>query len=281
MAVNITLLLKLGLLPSCRRVYWFGLFIHNPSWLRFLRYPFRILDSREIDYVLFSDFEKELYSMWLSLSGHRMLYVPYGDLSEQKVSQEARVDGVKEIEGGGFFFSGGYTNRDYISLIETFKDLPYKLVIVCSRLNTEVDESVIPPNIKVLRDVPSEFFDAYVRASTACIIPIAHNTGAAGQSCLLRYMKNRKVIIATDTGIVREYITNGVSGILVKDNHASMAMAVRAVATNGETYGSYADAAFERFVNIFSGEAITRRLDEMMNQGIEDHNSGCRHVVPM
>lgn len=281
MAVTIALLLKLGLLPSCRRMYWFGLFIHNPRWLRFLRYPFRILDSRGIQYVLFSEFEKTLYTKWLSLRENRMCYVPYGDLSEQKVCQEAGVNVVKEIEEKGFFFSGGYSNRDYISLIETFKNLPYKLVIVCSRLNTEVDESTVPPNIKVLRDVPSELFDAYVRASKACIIPIAHNTGAAGQSCLLRYMKNRKVIVATDTRIVREYITNGVSGILVKDNGRSMAMAVRAVATNGETYRSYADAAYERFVNSFSREAIARRLEEMMNQGIEDRDDGCRHVVSM
>ena len=265
MAWATALLLKLGLLPSCRRVYWFGLFIHSPRWLRFLSYGFRILDSRRIQYVLFSNFEKALYERSLFLSENRMFYVPYGDLSQQKVPPDAEVHVVKEIEEGPFFFSGGYSNRDYHSLIEIFRTLPYRLVIVCSSLNTEVDESVAPSNIKILRDVPSETFDAYVRASKACIIPIAHNTGAAGQSCLLRYMKNKKIIIATDTGIIREYVTDGVSGILVKDNHEAMAMAVRAVETNTEDYRSYADAAYERFVKVFSGESIARRLDEMIN----------------
>ena len=243
MAVNIAFLLKLGLLPSCQRMYWFGLFVHNPKWLRILRNPFRALDSVRIHYVVFSEFEKTLYAKWLSLSQKRMCYVPYGDLSEQTESQETAVDAVKELKEGDFFFSGGYSNRDYISLIETFRGLPYKLIIVCSKLNTEIDELVVPPNIKIIRDVPSEVFDTYVRGSRACIIPIAHDTGAAGQSCLLRYMKNRKIIIATDTGIVREYITNGVSGILVGDNHRAMAIAVRTVATNGEVYRDYADAA--------------------------------------
>jgi glycosyltransferase involved in cell wall biosynthesis len=236
------------------------------------------MDSERIQYVLFSNFEKALYSKSLLLPEDRMFYVPYGDLSGQKFLPNAEVNVEKELELRDFFFSGGYSNRDYLSLIEMFKNLPYKLVIVCSKLNTEVDESVAPPNIKVLRDVPSELFDAYVRASKACIIPIAHNTGAAGQSCLLRYMKNRKIIIATDTGIIREYITDGVSGILVRDNHETMAMAVRAVYENLESYQSYADAAYERFVNVFSGEAIARRLDEMMNQDIKRHHTGFRQA---
>jgi glycosyltransferase involved in cell wall biosynthesis len=270
MAWNVALLLKLGLLPSCQRVYWFGLFIHSPRWLRALRGAFRMLDSGKIQYVLFSKFEKALYAKSLSLNENRMFHVPYGDLSEEKIPVDAGVRTVKDLGEDEFFFSGGYSNRDYPSLIETFRNLPYKLVIICASLNTEVDESLVPPHIQVLRDVPSDSFDAYVKASKACIIPIANDTGAAGQSCLLRYMKNRKIIIATDTGITREYITHGVSGILVRNNHEAMAMAVRAVDAKVESYRRYADAAHERYVQFFSGEAITRRLDEMINQEIED-----------
>jgi glycosyltransferase involved in cell wall biosynthesis len=264
MAVNVAFLLKLGLLPYCRRVYWFGLFVHKPRWLRILRYPFRLLDSANIQYVLFSEFEKTLYAKWLSLSENRLYYVPYGDLSHETGTQDLSEPSY-EIEEGNYFFSGGYSNRDYTSLINVFRDLPHQLIIVCSKLNTEIDESAIPHNITIVRDVSSDVFDAYVRSAKACIIPIAHDTGAAGQSCLLRYMKNRKVIIATDTGIIREYITNGVSGILVADNHRSLAMAVCAVGTNGEVYRCHADAARERFVRLFSGEAIARRLDQMIS----------------
>jgi glycosyltransferase involved in cell wall biosynthesis len=270
-AISIALLLKLGLLPSCRRVYWFGLFIHHPRWIRFSHYIFRILDSRRIRYVLFSNFEKMLYAKAFSISEDKFFYVQYGDLSGQRIVPDDKVNVVKEIDVGGFYFSGGYSNRDYLSLIEIFRTLPYKLVIICASMNTEIDESAMPPNIKVLRDVPSELFDVYVKASKACIIPIAHDTGAAGQSCLLRYMMYKKIIIATDTGIICEYVANGISGILVKDNHEAMEAAIRAVDANPATYQKFADAAFERYVNYFSGKAIERRLDEMMNQSIEDN----------
>jgi glycosyltransferase involved in cell wall biosynthesis len=273
MAANIALLLKLGALPSVQRVYWFGFFIHNPRWLRFLRFVFRFLDSGKIRYVLFSDFEKTLYQSSLLLDVHRMIYVPYGDMSE--LEAEAAIQGgmTEETHGIGerdFFFSGGYSNRDYLSLIEVFRTLPYKLVIICSQLNTEVDESKLPQNVKVLRDESSEVFDVYLKASKACIIPIAYNTGAAGQSCLLRYMKNKKIIIASDTGIIREYITDAVSGILVKNNHEAMKEAVQEVEASTEKYQRYGCAAFERYLGFFSGEAVARRLDEMLTRSHRD-----------
>jgi len=266
MAANIAFLNKVGLLPSCKKIYWFGFFVHNPRWLRILRSPLKILDSRKIQYVLFSNYEKTLYKESLFLNENRMYYIPYGDISSQMNSAEAKDVRALGFDEKEFFFSGGYSNRDYPALIEIFKTLPYNLVIICASLNTEINESDLPPNIKVMRDVPSNLFEAYVKAARACIIPIAHNTGAAGQSCLLRFMKNRKIIIASDTGIIREYITNGVSGILVKDNCDTMATAIRAVHENIEHYQKYANAAHERFIKVFSGEAIKRRLDELVDQ---------------
>jgi glycosyltransferase involved in cell wall biosynthesis len=191
--------------------------------------------------VLFSQFERRLYAESLRLTDDRMSYVPYGNLNDSEPDDPSAplLHGLRE---GEFFFSGGYSNRDYLSLIEVFGELPYELVIVCSALNTEISESNLPANIRVLREVPSGVFDSYVKAARACIIPIAHDTGAAGQSCLLRYMKHRKIIIATNTGIIREYVQDKTSGILVKDNRSAMRDAIRAVATTFPTRRQPANA---------------------------------------
>jgi glycosyltransferase involved in cell wall biosynthesis len=82
-------------------------------------------------------------------------------------------------------------------------------------------------------------------------------------------MKYRKIVIATDTGIIREYITDGQSGILVKDNCQAMTMAIRAVDENIDSYQNYGDAAFERYIKVFSGQAIAQRLDQMINENME------------
>jgi glycosyltransferase involved in cell wall biosynthesis len=265
MAVGIALLLKLGWLPRCRRLYWFGLFVHSPRWMAFLRPGFRLLDSGRVRYVLFSRFEQSLYAAKLGLSADRLLHVPYGDMGAGQDSVQTHPEPTVPVPARPFFFSGGYSNRDYAALVAVFRTLPQELVIACSSLNRDIDGAGLPPTITVLRDAPSPVFDAYVRRSLACIVPIAHDTGAAGQSCLLRYMSQGKIVIATDTGIIREYLENGVSGILVKDNAAALKQAVLDVAADTAGYRHFGVAARGRFERCFSREATARGLDELVN----------------
>ena len=60
-------------------------------------------------------------------------------------------------------------------------------------------------------DLPGDQFDAYLRDAKACIIPLKHDTGASGQSVMLRLMRNRKAIVATDFSIIRTTISWGSS----------------------------------------------------------------------
>jgi glycosyltransferase involved in cell wall biosynthesis len=266
MAAAVACLLKLGLLPRCRHVWWLGLFIHSPRWLRRLRPVFRLLDSRRMRYLLFSEFEKAIYARALGFELYRLLYISYGDMSPQRSVPDERIARQLATAGRTFFFSGGYTSRDYSALIEVFRQVSSKLVIICSSLNTNVPTAGLPANITVLREVPFATFEAYAQAALACIVPIAYDTGAAGQSVLLSHMQQRKIIIATNTGIIREYLQDGVSGILVENNRTALAAAVQRVAAHPEDYQHYGDAAHARFQQCFSREAIARRLDELVHQ---------------
>lgn len=266
MAAAVACLLKLGLLPHCRHVWWLGLFIHSPRWLRLLRPGFRLLDSRRMRYLLFSEFEKALYVRSLGFDLDRLLHVPYGDMSPQQSAPDEKVTRQLAAARETFFFSGGATSRDYPALIQVFRQMPYKLVIICGSLNTDVPTSGLPTNITILRNVPFSNFEAYAQASLACVVPIAYDTGAAGQSVLLSHMQQRKIIIATNTGIIREYLQDGVSGWLVENNRAALAAAVQQVATHPGDYHHYGDAAYARFQACFSRQAIARRLDELVRQ---------------
>lgn len=265
MSINIALLSKLRTLPNCRRIYWFGLFIHSPLWLKVARIIIKLLDSDKILYVVFSMHEVNLYHDLIGLQRNRILYIPYGDISDRK--KKFTPDKAESPFGAeAYFFSGGYSNRDYISLIEVFKNLPYKLLIVCSSLNKELDSIVVPSNILILRDISYELFEAYAKNSVACIVPIANDTGAAGQSSLLCYMENKKVIIATDTGVIREYIENEKSGILVKNNRKAMLEAIKRVAEAPDQYKYCGEEAYKKYIDFFSGEAIRSKLDELINR---------------
>ena len=110
-----------------------------------------------------------------------------------------------------------------------------------------------------------ETFDAYVRNAKACIIPLKHDTGASGQSVMLRLMRNRKTIIATDFGSVRGYIVNGKSGLLVADIERDLPAIVAGLERDPAAAKSLGKAAYERYCEYFSlaagGEALGRILE--------------------
>ncbi|MCZ6744444.1 MAG: hypothetical protein O7D31_07170, partial [Alphaproteobacteria bacterium] len=62
----------------------------------------------------------------------------------------------------------------------------------------------------------SDDFEEYIRKAKACILPLRYNTGASGQLVLLRYMRNKKMIIARRVDVIQEYLEDGVSGIFIE-----------------------------------------------------------------
>ena len=55
-------------------------------------------------------------------------------------------------------------------MVEAFRSIPAKLVIVCSRTNLEeLQETNLPPNVDVMCDVSIAAFDDYIRGAKAGI----------------------------------------------------------------------------------------------------------------
>ncbi|HTQ32806.1 MAG TPA: hypothetical protein VMI30_01445 [Stellaceae bacterium] len=232
-----------------------GWHVRSPRWFPLFRALSR-LDGAGDHYIVFSEFEIGLYETKLGIPRERMHFLPYGDWSpghREAAPLETPTD---------YYFAGGYSNRDYPALIAAFRNIPARLVIVCSALNTEVVDSELPANITVLRDLPGDQFDAYVRDAKACIIPLKHDSGASGQSVMLRLMCNRKAIIATDFGSVRGYIVDGRSGRLVRDMARDLPAIVAEIECDPERAAALGDAAHERYCRHFSfaagGEALGR-----------------------
>lgn len=233
-----------------------GWHIRSPRWFPLFRALSR-LDAGGDHYIVFSEWEIALYRARLGIAAERMHFLPYGDWSA------APEDASPDAAGGDYYFAGGYSNRDYPALIAAFRAIPARLVIVCSALNKEIDARDLPPNVTVVRDVPGEQFDAYVKAARACIIPLKHDTGASGQSVMLRLMKYKKAIIATDFGSVRGYVVDGESGLLVKDIAQDLPALVARLDADPQVAQALGAAAYERYCRYFSlaaGEAALGRI---------------------
>jgi glycosyltransferase involved in cell wall biosynthesis len=252
----IKLLHRLGLVRY-ETSFCLGWHVRSPRWFPVFRALSR-LDGPGDHYIVFSEFEIGLYEKNLGIARERMHFLPYGDWSPDK-SGEAPA-----AAGGDYYFAGGYSNRDYPALIAAFRHIPARLVIVCSALNKEIVDAELPPNITVLRDLPGAAFEAYVRDAKACIIPLKHDSGASGQSVMLRLMRNRKTIIATDFGSVRGYVVDGESGRLVKDMARDLPAIIAEIERDPDGAAALGAAAYQRYCRYFSfaagGEALGRIL---------------------
>ena len=252
----IKLLRRLGLVRY-ETSFCLGWHVRSPRWFPVFRALSR-LDGSGDRYIVFSEFEIGLYEANLRIPRERMDFLPYGDWST-----EAR-ETVPAVAAGDYYFAGGYSNRDYPALIAAFRQIPARLVIVCSALNNEIVDADLPPNVTVLRDLPSEQFDAYVRGATACVIPLKYDSGASGQSVMLRLMRNRKAIIANDFGSVRGYIADGESGRLVHDLARDLPAIVDMIERDPKTATGWGAAAYERYCRYFSREAGGKALGRII-----------------
>ncbi|HUI35226.1 MAG TPA: glycosyltransferase [Stellaceae bacterium] len=254
-------LLKRLRLISYEKSFCLGWHVRSPRWFPVFRALSR-LDSEGDHYIVFSEWEIGLYQANLGIDAERMHFLPYGDWSG---ADEPAGPAGPDSDAGEYYFAGGYSNRDYPALIAAFCKIPAQLLIVCSALNKELDTLDIPPNVAILRDLPGDQFDTYLRDAKACIIPLKHDTGASGQSVMLRLMRNRKAIIATDFGGVRGYVVDGESGILVKDIARDLPAAIDSIERDPTAATAMGEAAYERYRRYFSlaagGEALGRILD--------------------
>lgn len=256
----IKLLKRLGLVRY-ETSFCLGWHVRSPRWFPVFR-ALSKLDSAGDHYIVFSEWEIGLYQANLGIAVERMHFLPYGDWSP---SPDTATPPATQIDGdGGYYFAGGYSNRDYPALIAAFRSIPARLVIVCSALNKELDGFDIPANVTILRDLPSADFDSQLRGAKACIIPLKHDTGASGQSVMLRLMRHAKTIVATDFGSVRGYVVDGESGYLVKNFERDLPAVVERIERDPAAAAAMGDAAYERYCRHFSlaagGEALGRIL---------------------
>ncbi len=255
-ALPIKLLIKLGVI-KCRQFLWFGFFIHSEKAFRIFRVLLRLLSIKNEKIILNSAYEIPLYVQKLGLPRHKLTYIPLGDWKEVDLYNEAYQPEVDEP----YYFSGGYTNRDYSGLIEAFRELPHKLVIVGSYLNKDLNDlDQLPDSIIIKKDIPKEEFESLLAKSKACILPLKNDTGASGHMVLLGYMRNKKAIIASDMEAMREYVTHEESALLFEDARKELPQIIQAIEEKRYDLKQLGENAYQQYQDSFTYPALSARL---------------------
>ena len=256
------------------KLLWFGFSVRSPFWARVYRWV-ASLDANNTWFVVFTEKEVTEYSAKLSIPSSRLLFIAHGDWPQPiELPTSFGPDPSIDLDTP-FYFAGGFTNRDYRPVIEAFRALGHRLIIVCSQSNTDVIDDDLPDNIQVYRDITFPEFELLLQASKAVIIPLKRDTGAAGHSVLVRSMRNGKIVIANDFKIMHNYVENEVDGVLLSDLAHQLEPTIQAIETDLDRFRPLQNAALARFERDYSQDALERRMshliqDQWLHEGSTD-----------
>jgi glycosyltransferase involved in cell wall biosynthesis len=261
-AFAVKLLARLRLIHY-EKFFCSGFFVRSPRWFPLFRVLSK-MDTARDHYLIFSRCEMQLYVDHMGIDPARLHYIPCGDWHDWGVQQE--VSATDDASAAGYYFSGGYSNRDYPALIEVFRKLQAPLLIVCSKLNTEIEDARLPANVKVVRDVPSAAFDHYIDHSKAGIVPLKYDTGSSGQTVVLRLMRYAKPIVVSDVGAVRDYVEPGVSSYAVCNLTDDLPAVIASIETDPQAAARIGQAARIRYQRMFSRSALSHQFREILEK---------------
>lgn len=141
----------------------------------------------------------------LRLRTEKFLFVPY---------HTTLFDCERCPGEGEYIFSGGDYTRDYASLIQVAKTLKHQFIIA-ARLRYYFEGLEIPENVKIVTTSPQEF-EKLMAGAKMVVLPLTGGLlHAGGQTVLLNAMALGKPVVVTDDGLIQNYVTHGVTALLV------------------------------------------------------------------
>jgi glycosyltransferase involved in cell wall biosynthesis len=162
-----------------------------------------LLFNEKIHLILQSPYEYRQYKN--SYPNIQVYFIPYCQDEIQGAYPNISV------EDQGYIFSGGYTNRDYDSLIKAAEKLPYHFVIACSRLNKLPQQ--IPGNVTVTKDISAEEFHGLLARAGLIVLNLKDQVGSSGQMVALAGLSFKKPILYSRNEAISHYFVDGKSGI--------------------------------------------------------------------
>jgi glycosyltransferase involved in cell wall biosynthesis len=118
------------------------------------------------------------------------------------------------VSEGDYIFSGGYTSRDYQTLIRAVAGMPYRTVI-CTRQTSYFSGVDIPANVEVATVNPGRF-DELIAGARVLVVPLPEreiHTG--GHTVIVNAMKLGKPIIVLGRAEYKSYLEHGKTGLLL------------------------------------------------------------------
>lgn len=201
-------------------LYLWNFYIHGLGKKPAIRKILQILlNSDRITVIAQSPGDVEYFAR---LSRNAPLFVPY---CEDDYRVPTNRDLVTE---GDYLFAGGYSNRDYATVLECARLVPdQQFVIVASHLNKDFSDESVPINVRVFRDIDRDRFHGLLETSTAVIVPLKDDVGSSGQMVCIAAMRLCKPVIFASAPAIDYFFEEGCALPYEMGNAVSLAETVR------------------------------------------------------
>lgn len=223
-----------------------GLFYH--------KYMAYIVTSQYIDrFICFSKEECSYYADTFGVDVDKFVYVPLG-----KGAPEMRDTG-----DDGYIFSTGRSNRDYDFLVSALKGTNYRCVIACDSYKAKC-----PANVSVLTSCHDDDMLRQMAHCHCVAIPLKDLRISAGQLVALQAMSMGKPVVCTSSDGIKDYVENGVTGLLVNNDKESWMAALQQLYAPDGCHAEMSKNAGDIYRRTFTEEAMYRRISNVVNGGM-------------
>lgn len=180
------------------------------------------IDGPHVRYAVLSTHELETFPATWGVDPERVLFTPF----------PATIDADLPTRAGDYLFAGGNSLRNYDLLEAAVEGAPFR-TRVASRWQPRRADGNVESGL-----VPHDEFVHLLTGARAAVVPLEHSVRSAGQQSYLNAMVLGKPVVVTDAPGVRDYIEDGVTGVIVPPEREALAAALRHVMdpANAENY---------------------------------------------
>lgn len=233
-------------------------------WLA--RKAISLVDGPHVRYAVLSSDELKLFPKVWNVDRGRVVFQPFPNTLHQYRDTPTRDD--------GYLFAGGNSVRDYGLLEAALQgtDIP-------ARVAARWHPAGALPNLQAGPTSHHEFMTMLANAR-AVVVPLRQTVRSGGQQTYLNAMGLGKPVVVTEAPGVRDYIVDGVTGVIVPPRVEALRAALRHVMdpANAAHYAQMGRRARSDVLNRFTEEHYRHGL--LLHAGVISHEQfsrGKRH----
>ena len=215
---------------------------------RLAREMIKAIDSPRTHYGVLSRDELETFPSVWGVDPDRVHFTAFSATSQELGCQP----------GGSGVFASGNSLRDYRALVTAAPIIRSTVTLATSLKLPEAGPR--PDNLQ------TGFFsfaehEARARDAAVVVVPLLNPTErSAGQQTYLNAMARAKAVVVTEAPGVRDYITDGETGLIVANTSQALAAAINRLLEDEELARRLGGAARETVQRDFTGRAYIDRL---------------------